>query len=121
MMKFLFSNTLLFFLLIDCTAQIQITLEADMPTADPSYHAYYSMKKTADFGTITAGPGGENLTWDFSKITGATADSSKFVDPAEYNTDLSFYFQGSNIAEVHAGNITYYNIGELNGKKFIKL
>jgi hypothetical protein len=115
MYKLLLTSTFLLLLFFECRAQIQITL-SDMPTADPMYNVYYRMVKTSDFKGVSSGLAGSNIVWDFSTIAGAVLDSSKFVDPATYDTSLAKSFPGSNLAEVSKKEILYYNISDSRGK-----
>jgi hypothetical protein len=89
-------------------AQITLT-SADAPQVGD---VYYNMNDTGITQTITPGPSGENVVWDFSMLANDYTDTTSFVDASTIPQSVDF--PQANLVQLTAVDTTFINSSSSN-------
>ncbi|WP_028980502.1 T9SS type A sorting domain-containing protein [Sporocytophaga myxococcoides] len=111
MQKLLLTILLVLFFQSFIEAQIQLTI-ADLPHTDKEYNIYYRQVIKENLQGLTPGAAGNNIVWDFSSLSSGIKDSTIFVDPITFDSELHKLFPSANLASITTEGIFYFQISE---------
>ncbi|MBO9702560.1 MAG: T9SS type A sorting domain-containing protein [Sporocytophaga sp.] len=111
MQKLLLTILLVLFFQPVIQAQIQLNI-ADLPHPDDAYNVYYRQVITENLQGLTPGAAGDNIVWDFSSLSGGIKDSTIFVNPITFDSELSKLFPSASLASITVEGVFYFQISE---------